>query len=943
MGSRHHCFQREVFQKVKQYVTSEQAASRVQKVGERNPVALALAQLLSFAALAEPALIRRVRLDLLPESSAADEADLWFCNLIQSRSPAGLVFFPEVAQILREALPIKSRAGAWERTRQMHRDARRALQIEEELTYLGLEPASNKARIDELLRTVISAMVGGRTELANWAGRAVARLPFAVQNFESASVLRIAADLRLGRNPDLRERLARAKRIPEWMAAALPLLPRIRLAVTLKNREISLGPIVTAPSGHTIEVPDTSTIPVEVSWTELKGRRSKVLFVEKGEISTPERVAGGVIELVTLANETWTLRPTSARKGRTSLHPLTVSAYTDGSSVTLHWRSREPIPGCLGFAVMRQRYNSYSGGPVIFEEALAAHLKFDPDIQLQQATQRGAPVPLSKGDELSTQHPYQRFAWVDRPRPREVKFFSYRVIPMVGRPGFLQPLETLSSPWTPLLHVGLQADAPVLVAFNRTLEKGQDLGLSAKDIQQISGSPFRSNVAPPSNVGRTVQTFHSLIAQPGNAVRRALGGDLLSSLIDLLSRAISSASTVYAAMFELDDPEIVQLLERLGNRANIILATGDATPDKPDTNREVRVRLKSAGVQVSDRTMPSGRLAHNKFLVLCDSAERPQTVWTGNVSWNTESLCVRSNVACTVESQPIARAYLDYWNRIKAAANSRDLATANSKNFLRGDVVGGSTVSAWFTPVPKLADIASVAELVRKAQQGILFLLSEPGERGSLVNTIVEQENLHVMGVVRNGPSLTLYQGQKQTRLTGKALSFPLFDLLEGTSRPTLTFGSTLQSRMVVIDPMGSYPMVLIGSHGFGARGSVSNDENFLLIERDHEVAQRCAAHIDAFCQHYRMRIAPSSASGSEITTLLRADDTWQQAWFTPAAQAESAFWMAENSRTFVNASRWPVKVAAKKATKRQVRKTAPKPAKKTTSKKPAKRSAKKK
>jgi hypothetical protein len=933
MGSRHHCFQREVFQEVKQYVTSEQAAARVQKVGQRNPVALALAQLLSFAALAEPALIRRVRLDLLPESSAADEADLWFCNLIQSRSPAGLVFFPEVAQILRQALPIGSRAGAWERTRQMHRRARRALQIEEELTYLGLDPASNKARIDELLRTVISAMVGGRAELANWAGRAVGRLPFAVQNFESASVLRIAADLRLGRNPDLRQRLAGAKRIPEWMAAALPLLPRIRLAVTLTNREISLGPAVTAPSGHTIEVPDTSTIPVEVSWTEPKGRRSKVLFVEKGEISTPERIAGGVIELVTLANETWTLRPTSARKGRTSLYPLTLSAYTDGSSVTLHWRSPEPIPGCLGFAVMCRRYGSYSGGPQIGEEVLAAHLKFDPDVQLQEATQRGVPVPLSQGDELSTQHPYQRFAWVDRPRPLEVKF-SYRVIPMVGRPGFLEPLETLASPWTPFLHVGRQADAPLLVVFNRTLERGQDLGLSDEDIQQISGPDVYSNIAQSSSARSTVQTFQSLIGQPGNAVREALGGDLLASLTSLLSQAISSQSTIYVAMFELDDPEIVQLLERLGARASIILATGDATADKRDTNRQARERLKSSGVQVFDTTLPSSKLAHNKFLVLCDSAKVPHTLWTGNVSWNTEGLCVRSNAACTVKSQSIATAYLEYWNRMKAAPDGRGLAAANSRNHLIMEPVGDARVGACFTPFSRQAYIETVAEHVRRARQGVLFLLSEPGERGSLVNTIVEQKNLHVMGVVRNGSSLTLYHGQEQTRLTGKALSFPLFDSLEATRRPTLTFGSTLQSRMVVIDPLGKYPVVLIGSHGFGLRGSEDNDDNFLEIQYDPVMAQRCAAHIDVIYQHYRTRIAPSSVSESEVTTLLRADDGWQKAWFTPAAKAESAFWMGEDSRRAAPSVQSTWKAAAKKATERAVRKAAPKPAKKSAKKK---------
>ncbi|HEY6392039.1 MAG TPA: hypothetical protein VIX89_12220, partial [Bryobacteraceae bacterium] len=463
-------------------MTSEQASVRAQRLGERNAAALSLARLLSFAALAEPALIRRMRLDLLPASSAADEADLWFSNLVQSRSPGGLVFFPEVAEILRQGLAPELRREAWERTRQIHRGARRAIQIEEELTYLGLDAEINRARIDELLREVISAMIGGRSELANWAGRALPRLPSTVQNLESAAVLRIAAELRLGRKPDLRTRLAAVGRMPTWIAAALPLLPRVRLGVTLVNNEISLGPLPPDPQAqlHSIEVPDTPTVCVEVRWTAPEGPRSKILFVEKGETSQPESVDAGPIELVTLANETWTLQPTGTLRDEQRAKPLTLSAYTDGYVVTLHWRSREKIPGCLGFAVMRRRRSGKGGDTPETEKVLRS---------------RGGVAP-------STEDPYQRFDWIDRPAPRDEEF-SYRVVPMAGQPGKLRPMEALFSAWTPFIRVGPQTDAPISVAFNRTFESAASLGLSADDIGQLSR-----------------QGFHDVIAQPGNRVRQ---------------------------------------------------------------------------------------------------------------------------------------------------------------------------------------------------------------------------------------------------------------------------------------------------------------------------------------------------------------------------------------------------------------------------------------
>lgn len=129
-------------------MTPEQAASRVQRFGERNPGALRLARLLSFAALAEPGFIRTLRLQFVPGSNAGDEADVWFSDLVQSRSPSGVVLFPEVAEVLRSALPETLRDSVWKVTQTLHRGSRRAIQIEEELTYLGLQPEIGELFLD---------------------------------------------------------------------------------------------------------------------------------------------------------------------------------------------------------------------------------------------------------------------------------------------------------------------------------------------------------------------------------------------------------------------------------------------------------------------------------------------------------------------------------------------------------------------------------------------------------------------------------------------------------------------------------------------------------------------------------------------------------------------------------------------------------------------------
>ena len=46
--------------------------------------------------------------------------------------------------------------------------------------------------------------------------------------------------------------------------------------------------------------------------------------------------------------------------------------------------------------------------------------------------------------EPSTRSPVQGFSWIDRPTPRDTEY-SYRVMPLVGKPGELQAMEPLSS------------------------------------------------------------------------------------------------------------------------------------------------------------------------------------------------------------------------------------------------------------------------------------------------------------------------------------------------------------------------------------------------------------------------------------------------------------------------------------------------------------------
>jgi phosphatidylserine/phosphatidylglycerophosphate/cardiolipin synthase-like enzyme len=202
------------------------------------------------------------------------------------------------------------------------------------------------------------------------------------------------------------------------------------------------------------------------------------------------------------------------------------------------------------------------------------------------------------------------------------------------------------------------------------------------------------------------------------------------------SPAKTSKGHIYAALFELDDPELVLLLKALRKRAHIILANGSVKKKGDDENADARAEI--AGVcDVHDRFSAPRALAHNKFLVICDSSKMPKTVWTGSTNWTKTGLCTQANDALLIENAAVASAYLEQWNALAKAGDDtpESLRTANEMPHKPARAKG---LTLWFTPMPEPHDLNQAGKLIAGAREGILFLMFNPGPRGTLLNDIIE-------------------------------------------------------------------------------------------------------------------------------------------------------------------------------------------------------------
>jgi len=567
-----------------------------------------------------------------------------------------------------------------------------------------------------------------------------------------------------------------------------------------------------------------------------------------------------------------------------------IRAYVDGDHSFVAWRLDASVPDCRGFALERRTADAPDR-----VEVLDTWVGFAGD-----TAPPGTRQP-------STSWPIQRFIWADYNPPRG-KQVSYRAVPMIGTKDALKEDAANATPWSDPVTLTADCGDGMSAFFNRGIVATQWL---SRELRARGGE------------ART--TLTSLIQTPGDKVRGFLGGGVLWRLPKLLADTLQSGGEVHAALFELNDPQLVDALKAFGAKAHVILADGSKAPD--DENLKYRTELKDAGVDVCDRLVGAGHFAHNKFLITSD-ASGPTAVWTGSTNWTITGLCTQSNNAVLIEGNAqLGQWFLDEWNALKAAGSQYpdDLFTVNDQT--RRTPLGANGVSGqiWFAPVRGTVDLESARERINAATEGILFLMFNPGPSGTLLNDIVERTtpaspsydpNLHIHGVLNQDPSTTAhpivglfhrgdFSEADSDVILPAAVDEDFAYWLKGLSYSTVM----VHSKCIVIDPFGAKPVVITGSHNLGPKASGKNDDNMLIVEGSTKLAEAYAVYIMGVYEQYRWRYhqrqaekgaaaATRAAAGATPTWAgLADDDSWQTPYFTAGSpqQRELSFWLPNN------------------------------------------------
>jgi hypothetical protein len=553
---------------------------------------------------------------------------------------------------------------------------------------------------------------------------------------------------------------------------------------------------------------------------------------------------------------------------------MKVRVLHNGDDVFVAWKPDGFVPGCRGFALLRRRNG--------LEEVVSTWVGFVGD-------------HASEGERrASTNWPIQKYQWTDymaAPGDR----LAYRVLPMVGPDkANLRPDPASASDWTPEVTLGHTASPGIDVLFNRGIVAAQwvsrRLGVTGHDLQN--------------------ETLEKIIRTPHDRFREYLYGPLGARLFELLGDAATTGLDVYAALYELDDPQLIAALTQLGPKAHVVLANGSVEKKGEDQNAAARATLEGK-VDLHDRMCSPRALGHNKFLVICDVDGQPRWVWTGSQNWTMTGLCTQANNAILVDDPALAADYRRQWDLLREAGDATPASLRESNSSPRDHDIGAAGTRLWFTPTVGRVDLDDARGIVDGARQAVLFLMFNPGPRDTLLNTIVDLsrvpaagQRLYIRGVVNQDPSTTASPVQLFDQRNRENADFDVV-LPAAVDKPTEFFRAELKkldraramvhSKVILVDPFGDDPAVLTGSHNLGPRASGTNDENLLVIRRSPAVAAAYATNIMAVYNQYRWRFRRQVQPEGKRWKGLVDDDRWQNGYLKPGSPAlrEIDFWTA--------------------------------------------------
>ncbi|HEX8564590.1 MAG TPA: phospholipase D-like domain-containing protein [Pyrinomonadaceae bacterium] len=517
-------------------------------------------------------------------------------------------------------------------------------------------------------------------------------------------------------------------------------------------------------------------------------------------------------------------------------------------------------------------------------------------------------VPLKEDQHFATtdQAPLQKFRWGDYTL-EPAHTYRYKVIPQYGKPGALTTRPDLQNG----VEIEITTEDPnneeTAIFFNRGAAASHTFEMKFPNLKTIDREPEDDRNA------RTAKLVEA-DTEEANEARAWLSMGLEEAILAFLRKA-EKGDALHAAIYEFQKPELLQGIKEAVERGVDVQVVYHRRQknEKDKTATKNEAAIKAAGLD--DATLaannqkpvvkprkanPQDAIMHNKFVVLLkNDGEKPvpTAVWTGSTNWTDGGIYGQLNVGHAIYEPEVAGIYDQYFQLL------HDDADASTIKHALGAI---SPVSLLLPSEHKVFPILSpqsndtmlhlYAALCENAR---CLMVSAPFALSPIILAALTKKNpdtlrfflLDKLGSLGKGEEVHIIEGDPSDSIAvATTLASPLHDfqgkLLEG-KESFHHAGIHIHSKIILVDPFGSDPIIVTGSANFSNNSTEVNDSNTMIIRGYSAVADIYVTEFMRMFEHYHFRAKAAASKDKSKPIGLIEDDSWSDEYYVKDSNEE--------------------------------------------------------
>jgi phosphatidylserine/phosphatidylglycerophosphate/cardiolipin synthase-like enzyme len=364
---------------------------------------------------------------------------------------------------------------------------------------------------------------------------------------------------------------------------------------------------------------------------------------------------------------------------------------------------------------------------------------------------------------------------------------------------------------------------------------------------------------------------------------RFLGYTARKMVFDFLNECLADRNlTVDAFVYDIDEPDIVHALQKLGGRLRIFMDDAPLHTDAKALEPEVRRRLVASAGGKNVHTGHFNRFAHDKVFIQRKNGKAVK-VLTGSANFSVRGLYVQANNVLVFDDEDTAGQYADVFDQVWKDPTARGFAaSALSQQWTeRATSSGLPPFQLCFSPhKTSVISLKKVADAIDNAASSVLFAVMELGGAGPVLQklkALATGRRVFSYGVTQN-VTVKKVKGQavESTRgvtvhggSAGKGILVPFAFLSKNVPPPfnkevSGGAGQVIHNKFVVVDFNGPSPAVFTGSSNLADGGEKANGDNLIAIY-DRAIATLYGVEAVRLVDHFRFRAALKGATSKPL------------------------------------------------------------------------------